>query len=206
MIKTKATIAKRIAANTLDITKIDFTAPEMRNPEIIVKLLEYDPGFMQEVSEGKREKCKKIISHMSKGQIMRAVKLNSSVLAYADKYQDDFDVVLTAVTADSDAFCWASGRLKNNKTIVMTAVKQNGTVVWYTSKELCDDEDVIMAALQACQKPQTTVLPFASERLQKDPYIRYLAAGLTEEDLAYIAEKYKNSAKKERADRDKATA
>ena len=55
-----------------------------------------------------------------------------------------------------------------------------------------------MTALQACQEPQS-VLPFASERLRKDPYIRYLAAGLTEEDLAYIVEKYKNSAKGERS-------
>ena len=206
MIRTKATIAKRIAANTLDITKVDFTAPEMRDPEIVIRLLEYDPDFMQEVSQGKREKCKEIISRMSQGQMLQAVELNPSILAYAEKYQDDFDVVLTAVTADSDVFCWASGRLKNNKTVVMTAVKQNGTVIWYTSKELRDDEDVIMAALQACQKPQTTVLPFASERLQKDPYIRYLAAGLTEEDLAYIAGKYKNSAKEKREAQDRARA
>lgn len=202
MIRTKATIAKRIAANTLDITKVDFTAPEMRDPEIVIRLLEYDPDFMQEVSQGKREKCKEIISRMSQGQMLQAVELNPSILAYAEKYQDDFDVVLTAVTADSDAFCWASSRLKRNKAVVMTAVKQNGTVIWYTSKELRDDEDVIMTALQACQEPQS-VLPFASERLRKDPYIRYLAAGLTEEDLAYIVEKYKNSAKGERTAQDR---
>ena len=71
---------------------------------------------------------------------------------YALKYalsalRNDREVVLTAVKKDGGALEWASGRLRNDREVVLTAVAKNGCALRDASKALCNDREVVLTAV-----------------------------------------------------------
>ena len=66
-----------------------------------------------------------------------ALQFVSNELKYAsDELRNDRDVVLTAVKQDGWALGWASLELRNNKEVVLTAVRQDSRALEWVSKEL----------------------------------------------------------------------
>ena len=58
---------------------------------------------------------------------------------------------------------YASDRLKNNKEIVLEAVKQNGLALEYASDRLKNNEEIVVTAI----KQYESALQFASYRLRQ---------------------------------------
>ena len=90
---------------------------------------------------------------------------NGLALQYAsERLRDDKDVVLAAVKEDGHTLQFVSDRLRDDKDVVMAAVKQEGYILDYASSRLKDDEEVVLAAI----KEYAYVLEIASDRLKND--------------------------------------
>jgi hypothetical protein len=74
------------------------------------------------------------------------------------------EVVLEAVKQNGGALEYASMELRNDKEIVLEVVKQNGYTLRYASEELRGDKEVILEAV----KQNGNTLQFASEELRND--------------------------------------
>ena len=79
--------------------------------------------------------------------VMAAVTESWKVLEYMPMYNDDKEVIMTAVVQDGWALEHASDRLKNDKEVVMAAIAWNGCTLRYASDELKSDREVVMAAV-----------------------------------------------------------
>ena len=79
--------------------------------------------------------------------VMAAVTESWKVLKDMPMYNDDKEVIMTAVVQDGWALEYASDRLKNDKEVVMAAIAQNGCTLRYASDELKSDREVVMAAV-----------------------------------------------------------
>lgn len=73
---------------------------------------------------------------------------------------------------------YTSEKLRNDKDIVLEAVKQDGTVLQFASEKLCNDKDVVWEAV----KQDASTLRFASEELRIDKDIQ-IAAGIIEPSI-----------------------
>jgi len=82
----------------------------------------------------------------------------------SDDLKNDKDVVLKAVKRCRWDFEYVDDELKNDKSFVMEIVKINGNLLEYVSKSLKDDKDVVMEAV----KHSDYALCYASERLRDD--------------------------------------
>ena len=60
----------------------------------------------------------------------------------SEELRNDKEVVLEAVKKYGDALQFASEELRNDKEVVLEAVKENGNAIKYASPELQEDEDV----------------------------------------------------------------
>ena len=78
--------------------------------------------------------------------------------------KDDRDVVLSAVKKYGFTLIYASSRLRDDKELVLVAVKENPWVLACVSERLMDDKDVVLEAV----KKNGYVLQFASGRLRDD--------------------------------------
>ena len=78
--------------------------------------------------------------------------------------KDDRNVVLAAVKVNANALEYASEELKDDKEVVLAAVKKSGNALEYTSKKLKDNREVVLAAV----KKSGNALRHASEELQGD--------------------------------------
>ena len=65
-----------------------------------------------------------------------------------DWLRNDRDLVLAAVKQDGRSLWDASEELRNDRGIVLAAVKQDGTALYYASEELKKDPDI----KQTCKK------------------------------------------------------
>jgi hypothetical protein len=83
------------------------------------------------------------------------------------KFRNDKDVVLVAVRGWGNALKWASKKLKNDRDVVLEAVKQDGQALVWASEELRDDKEVVLAAV----KNNTLAILYASENLLNDKEI-----------------------------------
>ena len=81
-----------------------------------------------------------------------------------DSIRDDKEVLLTAVKVDGGALEFASNRLKDDKDVLLAAVSQAGWTGCYASDNLRNDKDVILTAV----KNDGQVLYYASENLIDD--------------------------------------
>ena len=77
-----------------------------------------------------------------------AINRDSNALKYfSDEIKDDKKLVLKAVKFHGLALQHASERLRNDKQVVMKAVKQNGLALQYASEDLKLDYDVVLRAV-----------------------------------------------------------
>ncbi len=78
--------------------------------------------------------------------------------------QSNREVVLDVVKQNGYAFEFASKELRNDKEIVLEAVKHGScSTLEYASERLKDDEDVVLTAI----KVNSYALGYASKRLQE---------------------------------------
>ena len=70
----------------------------------------------------------------------------------SERLRDNKEIVIMAVKNCGDALNYASERLRNDKEIVMIAVKNCGAALNYASERLRDDEEIVLAAIQS-EKP-----------------------------------------------------
>ena len=97
--------------------------------------------------------------------VLTAVENYGFALDYtSDRLRDDKEIVLTAVKNDGRALAYASDELRDDKEIVLTAVKNYGLALEYASDELRDDKEIVLTAV----KNYGLALEYASERLQKE--------------------------------------
>ena len=83
--------------------------------------------------------------------VMNAVQQNGCALKlkYAsDELKNDRAIVLAAVRQSHRALQFASDALKNNKDFMMVAVRRHGDALKYASDELKNDRAIVLAAVQ----------------------------------------------------------
>jgi hypothetical protein len=80
------------------------------------------------------------------------------------RLKDDKSIVLAAVRNGCWSLIYASDRLKDDYDVVMAAVNKHGANLRYLSDRLKDDEAIVLAAVNQ----NGTVLQFASDRLRSD--------------------------------------
>jgi hypothetical protein len=86
------------------------------------------------------------------------------ILKIIPELKDDKGIVLEAVKQTGDVLFHASDRLKDDPEIVLAAVKQDGDSLYFASDRLKDDKEVVLAAREKHFWP----LDYASDRLQKE--------------------------------------
>ena len=102
--------------------------------------------------------------------ILAAVKQNGDALFYASKeLQADKQLVLEVFKSKGEFFNWhvldhVSENLKNDKEVVLAAVKQSGYALEYASENLKNDKEVVLAAV----KTDSDAIGYASKKLQAD--------------------------------------
>jgi hypothetical protein len=83
--------------------------------------------------------------------------------------RNDKEVVLAAVKQKGYALHFASPELKNDREVVLTAIKENAFSLGDASDALKDDKEVVMAAVRQSARS----IECASLRLQKDLRVRF---------------------------------
>ena len=99
--------------------------------------------------------------------VLAAVKKNEDALKYASpRLKDDKDIVLEAIKSSSvvSALRYASPRLKDDKDVVLEAVEHDGEALEFASPRLQDDKDIVLEAV----KERKYALQYASPRLKDD--------------------------------------
>ena len=92
-------------------------------------------------------------------------KNNGDALDYAsDELKDNKEVVLEAIRQYGDALEYTSERLQDNKEVVLIASKQNGLSLKYASKILQDYKEIALEAV----KENGYSLKYVSGKLKND--------------------------------------
>jgi predicted glutamine amidotransferase len=125
-----------------------------------------------------------IMTQLSTTNKQKAIEIVSyytdSLEFQIDKFRDDKDVVLAAVKKDGYSLFDASNRLQNDKEIVLAAVNESGEALQFASDCLKDDEEVVLAAI----KNNDEALFFASTRMYNN---------ITSQDNKFKSIKHLNS-------------
>jgi hypothetical protein len=83
-----------------------------------------------------------------KRRVLNGVNMNGYSLRHARQdLKNDRYVVMVAVKESGDALEFASEDLRNNREVVMEAVKESGDALRYASEALKADRDVVLAAV-----------------------------------------------------------
>lgn len=99
---------------------------------------------------------KQLISN--KKALLKKLEGCGCALEYAsDKLKDDKSIVLTAINYDELAIMYASDRLKNDIEVVFEAVKKNNWAIYFASKdikELCgnNNPEIVLGRLAFYEK------------------------------------------------------
>jgi hypothetical protein len=89
----------------------------------------------------------------------------SFIFKYAsDSIKNDREVVLAAIKYNRNALCFASDEMKNDREVVITAVKRCGFVIRHASKNLRADKEIVLAAM----KEDRIAFEYADEALKTD--------------------------------------
>lgn len=91
------------------------------------------------------------------------------------------------ILKDINDFKYLNDKLKNNKKLVLIAVKNNESVLKYISTSLRNDKEFILEAV----KNNGLALKFASVELQNDIDVAVEAVKENEEALSYVSRKVK---------------
>lgn len=123
---------------------------------------------------------------IGKKQALADASRYTNGLEYVDpEYRSDKDVVMAAVKRHGPQLKFASDSMKDNYSIVMTAVgnqKFGDSVLCYASDRLRNDEDIVMKAVER----KGVELGGASDRLRKDPEICAIAINQDPMAIQYV--------------------
>eukprot|EP00403_Amphidinium_massartii_P030630 CAMPEP_0178391844 /NCGR_PEP_ID=MMETSP0689_2-20121128/11373_1 /TAXON_ID=160604 /ORGANISM="Amphidinium massartii, Strain CS-259" /LENGTH=393 /DNA_ID=CAMNT_0020012401 /DNA_START=166 /DNA_END=1347 /DNA_ORIENTATION=+ len=111
--------------------------------------------------------------------VLAAVKNTPSALEFASppkesapcNLQDDFDIVLAAVSQDGMMLKLASERLRNHRSIVLAAVQQQGLALEFASEECRADRELVEAAI----RDTSEAMAYVDRDLQADGDLMRLA-------------------------------
>lgn len=122
-------------------------------------------------------------------EIIERHNLNeSSFLAHlANDLRDDKEVVLAAIKKNPYTIMYASKSLRDNDFIVFEAVNRSGAVLIHASDRLKDDKDIVMKAVQE----YGAAIEYASPRLKNDREIALEAVKNESYAFDYLSEKLK---------------
>eukprot|EP01080_Neovahlkampfia_damariscottae_P005756 gene5756-9577_t len=83
-----------------------------------------------------------------KQSILKLVKINGWNLEFVSKkFQNDFDVVLTAVNNEGRSLKFSSEKLKNNRKIVIEAIRNDPRSILYASLNLQSDREIALSVV-----------------------------------------------------------
>ena len=108
----------------------------------------------------------------NKNFFLEIVRINGLNLEFIPKiFKNDKEIVLTAIINNSNAFIFASDKLKDNKEIVLELINQcslffnvgNINFLQYISDRLKNDKEIILKAIQK----NINAIVFASNELTK---------------------------------------
>lgn len=100
----------------------------------------------------------------NKMDALREIKQKSSLVNFSEELRNDKEVVLEAVKQRGSNLFYASDDLKNDHEVVTEAVKQNPNALYYASQELRNDRQIVLEAI----KIDTNSFARASEKLRAD--------------------------------------
>ena len=80
--------------------------------------------------------------------------------------------MLAACKKDGQSLYYASSELRDDKEVVLAAVKNKPIILKYASLRLRDDKDVVTAALENEKKLVKDVVSYASDRLSNSDEIK----------------------------------
>ena len=89
--------------------------------------------------------------------------------------RDDKSIVLKAVSQDGDSLEYASDKLKNDREVVLVAVLNSGRTLKYASDELKNDKEVVLLAVY----DDGRALKYASDQLKNDKEVVRVAVSKT---------------------------
>lgn len=95
--------------------------------------------------------------------VKESVAKYPNALYFLNEYKDNKPLVMRAVKADGLALKFASERLQGDKDIVMAAVKTYGPALEFASPKLKDDFEVVVEAMKTSK---SAVLKYASDRVK----------------------------------------
>ncbi len=154
---------------------------EQESPEKAEKYTKEGQGFVLKETEENYERAEKLAELaglVHKGKKVEAIGiLQEEAQQLYEKLEEiknreriprelrnDKEVVLEAVKQYGWALSYASKELRNDKEVVLEAVKKDGRALEYASKELQNDKEVVLEVV----KKDGWTLEFTSKELQND--------------------------------------
>lgn len=110
------------------------------NEEMVLLALQYTNYALEYASERLKE---------NKKFALKALKITYCFRDFSPKVQQDYTVLMKALTIypNECALAYASDQLKDNKEVVLYAVKNNGLQLGYASERLKNDAEVVFEAV-----------------------------------------------------------
>ena len=130
---------------------------ELRDDRDIVKTVIMNYGFDRFIDIPS-------VFHDDKEIVMTAAEYQSVLPYCSERFRDDKEVVLAAITLCPEDISFASKRLRDDKEVALKDVARNGRMLGWFSERLRDDKEVVLAAIG--NNPNG--ICYASERLNND--------------------------------------
>lgn len=106
-----------------------------------------------------------------------------------DLWTDDVNLVKEAVKIDGTVYTTLPDDLKNNRGVVLNAVKSCPEMIGECPKVYCDDEAIVKASLQ---EDTEELLSYASDRLKDDYDVVYKAVKVDALNLQYASDRLRD--------------
>lgn len=131
--------------------------------EFVLAYASYNICDLSKLSESFRKDKEVVLAAVTRDKCC-----HSSLGDTHESLRDDYDVVLAAVSHYGLSIEHASGRLQEDRTIVMTAVSNDPFALEYAHAKYRDDYDVVLAAVSHPEEEcdETCFLDIVSERLR----------------------------------------
>ena len=125
---------------------------------------------------------------MNKQEAIKQIRAGKKLNKWSfELFRDDKEVVIEAVRKSGINLGHASDRLKNDREVVMEAVKQSGVILQYASDKLRDDKEVVFESVI-----RSATLGYASDRLKDDKNVVLEAVKRNGASLQYASDKLRN--------------
>lgn len=106
----------------------------------------------------------------------------------SSELKDDKELVVAAVKQNGHALEYASARLQNDKQVVALAIAQCGFALKYASSKLQDDKEIVIASVSQ----YGNTLEYASPRLQDDKEVVTAAVKHLGDALKYASKRFQD--------------